>query len=106
MTLTQVKSETEHLSPLRDFPVNFIDRQRLKKIEDKILDLTVLFESLYHTLSELQRQCRSHCVIEVCQNCNCPMIIDEFGEQMHEAQVNLKKVEVLHKRAQGTAHLV
>jgi hypothetical protein len=36
----------------------------------------------------------------------CSNTIEEFEEQMYEAQVNMKKAEILHKRAQGTAHLV
>jgi len=32
--------------------------------------------------------------------------MEELEEQMNETQVNLKKVEVLHKKAQGTAHMV
>jgi len=36
----------------------------------------------------------------------CSRTIEELGEQMDETQVNLKKVEILHRRAQGTAHLV
>jgi hypothetical protein len=34
------------------------------------------------------------------------MIIDELGEQIHEVEVNMKKTEILYKRAQGTAKLV
>jgi hypothetical protein len=34
------------------------------------------------------------------------MTMEELEEQMNEAQVNLKKVEVLHEKAQGTAHMV
>lgn len=75
-------------------------------IEDKVLDLIVIFESLYNTLSRLQRQCKTHCLDDLCADCMCPSIIEEFGEQMHEAQVNIKKAEILHKRAQGTAQLV
>lgn len=75
-------------------------------IEDKVLDLVIIFESLYNTLSKLQRQCRSHCLGIYCVNCICSSTIEELEEQMHEAQVNLKKADVLHKRAQGTAQLV
>jgi hypothetical protein len=39
-------------------------------------------------------------------DCTCSSMIDEFEEHMHEAQVNLKKADVLHKRAQDTAQLV
>lgn len=34
------------------------------------------------------------------------MVIDEFEEQMHEVQLNIKKTAILHKKAQATAQLV
>jgi hypothetical protein len=106
VTLAQVQSETEKLSPLTDFEVNFVDRQRLKMIEDKVLDLVIVFESLHNTLSKLIRQCQSHCLGKACADCSCIITIEELEEQVHEVQVNLKKADVLHKRAQGTAQLV
>ncbi|KAE8443567.1 hypothetical protein EG329_001729 [Mollisiaceae sp. DMI_Dod_QoI] len=81
VVLAQVQNEGDKLSPLTDFAVNFVDRQRLKMIEDKVLDLVIIFES-------------------------CSSTIEELEEQMHEAQVNLKKADILHKRAQGTAQLL
>jgi hypothetical protein len=75
-------------------------------IEDKVLDLVIIFESLYNILSKLQQQHQSHCLGSDCVGCVCSSIADELEEQMHEAQVNLKKADTLHKRAQGTAQLV
>jgi len=106
VTLAQVQSDTTKLSPLTDFAVNFVDRQRLKMIEDKVLDLLIIFESIFNTLSKLQRQCRLHCLGDECKDCTCPITIEELEEQMHEAQVNLTKADILHKRAQGTAQLL
>jgi hypothetical protein len=106
VTLTQVENESEKLSPLTDFALNFVDRQRMQMIIDKVLDLVIIFESLYNTSSKLRRQCELHCLKGRCSDCVCSSTIDELEEQMHEAQVNLKKVDILHKRAQGTAQLV
>jgi len=104
--LAQVQNDPEKLSPLTDFAVNFVDRQRLKMIEDKVLDLVVIFESLYNTLLKLRNQCEAHCKKDQCIECTCASTCEELEEQMHEAQVNIKKAEILHKRAQGTAQLV
>ena|SRR5438045_2485192 len=106
VTLAQVKSESEKLSPLTNFDLNFVDRQRLKMIEDKVLDLVIIFESLHNTLSKLIRQCQSHCLGSTCIDCSCAITIEELDEQIHEVQVNLKKADILHKRAQSTAQLV
>jgi hypothetical protein len=101
-----MRSQTEKLSPLTDFNLNFIDRQRLKLMEDKILDLLIIFESLNHTVSQLQIQCQAHCMMGKCPDCTCSMTIWELEEQKLEGELNIKKAEVLYKRAQGTAQLV
>lgn len=106
VTLAQVQSDTERLSPLTDFAINFVDRQRLKMTEDKILDLVIIFESLYNTLSKLHLQCRNHCMGGDCIDCGCTAILKEFEDQMHDVQLNLKKADVLFKRAQSTAKLL
>jgi hypothetical protein len=106
VTLAEVQSETERLSPLTNFDINFIDRQRLKMTEDKILDLVIIFESLYNTLSKLHIQCRNHCLGDNCKDCNCASTLDELEDQMHDVQLNLKKADILYKRAQSTAKLV
>ena len=75
-------------------------------IEDKILDLVIIFESLSNTIDQLQRRCRSHCLGPLCEDCTCLLTVDELEEQIHEIQVNLGKANILHKRVEGTAKLV
>jgi hypothetical protein len=75
-------------------------------IEDKILDLVIIFDSLYNTLSKLHLQCRNHCMGSDCVDCSCTAILEEFEDQMHDVQLNLKKADVLYKRVQSTANLV
>lgn len=86
--------------------MKFIDRQKLKKVEDQVLDLVTIFESLYSTLLKMQQQCKRHCVPERCTDCMCLSIIEDLSEQMDEIKDNLRNVDVLHRRVKGTAHLV
>jgi hypothetical protein len=106
ITLTKIRNETERVSPLVDFAVNFVDRQRLKVIEDKILDLVIIFESLYNTLSKLKQQCCKHCIPGLCMDCTCLSVIEELEDQMYETQINIKKADVMYKRANGITQLV
>ncbi|KAL5315476.1 hypothetical protein ACEPPN_016344 [Leptodophora sp. 'Broadleaf-Isolate-01'] len=99
VTLSRVNVET-------DFMVPFLDRQRLKTTEDKILDLKIIFDCLSHTVSHLSRQCQSNCLGMQCIDCRCPEMIEELEEQLHDIEINIKRTEVLHKRAQATAQLV
>jgi hypothetical protein len=106
VTLAQIQSDTERLSPLTDFAVNFVDRQRLKMTEDKILDLVIIFESLFNTISKLHLHCQNRCLGTECIDCCCSAVLEAFEDQMNDVRLNLKKVDVLHKRAQSTAKLV
>ncbi|KAH9208411.1 hypothetical protein DL95DRAFT_449866 [Leptodontidium sp. 2 PMI_412] len=99
VTLSRVNVET-------DFMVPFLDRQRLKTTEDKILDLKIIFDCLSHTVSHLSRQCQSNCLGMQCIDCRCPEMIEELEEQLHDIEINIKRTEVLHKRAQATAQLI
>jgi hypothetical protein len=75
-------------------------------MEDQILDLVIIFESLHNTLTQLRRQCQDHCLRKLCIDCTCAGIVSEFEEQINETQMNLRKTEILHKRARSTAQLV
>jgi hypothetical protein len=105
--LAEVQCENES-SPWRpDSEIDFLDRQRMRMIEDKILDLVVIFESLQDTLSQLQSQCRRQCLgPRLCEDCNCTTTIEELKDQMRIARINLKRVEIVYKRAQSTTQLV
>ena len=77
-------------------------------IEDKILDLKIIFGSLSHTLSRLKKQCQVSCVEGLCvtRGCVCPNAVDDLDEQLQEIEVNMEQIEVLHRRAQATAQIV
>lgn len=105
--LAEVPCETTSTPWRPDSGIDFLDCQRMRMIEDKILDLVVIFELLQDTLSQLQRQCRRQCLgPRLCENCNCTTTIEELKDQMRVTQINLKRVEVVYKKAQSTTQLV
>jgi len=105
--LSKVQSTEENPFPVaRDTTIKFLDRQRLTHLEDKILDLITILESLFNTLSSLKRQCLIHCVQKDCENYRCDAIVEELGVQMHDAEILMKKVDVLYKRSQAKARLL
>lgn len=104
--LKQVRSETDSILQSPDLPVTFLDRQRLQLIEDKILDLVVVFESFLDTISRLKLQCQKHCKNDICIDCTCTVITDDFEYLEHDVRLNLKKADTLYRRAQGTTKLV
>ncbi|KAH7386569.1 hypothetical protein BKA64DRAFT_646116 [Cadophora sp. MPI-SDFR-AT-0126] len=84
----------------------FLDRQRLKMIEDKILDLKIIFDSLLNTIKRLRRQCEIGYLKGMPSEFLVHSIIDDLEEQMQEIELNVKRVEVLHLKAQATAQLI
>ena len=107
LLLSKVQGLDENPFPIaRDTTIRFLDRQRLTNLEDKVLDLITIFESLINTISSLKHQCQIHCRQEYCRDCRCASIIEELGVQMYDAEILLKKVEVLYKRSQAKARLL
>lgn len=108
--LARVDNGDEKLSPLVNFPINFQDRQRLKVLEDRVLDLKIIFDSLLHTIECIKRQCsKAHkrdCEQCDSESCDFEGIGAEFEEQIQEVKVNQNKIETLQLRVQGTAGLV
>jgi Mg2+ and Co2+ transporter CorA len=91
------------LSALIDFEINFEDRQGLKVIEEKVLDLLTIFESTSDTITTLLRE------YEYMQS-NTAMkrdrVVSKLQDNLREVDLYAKKVDTLHKRVQGTASLV
>ena len=104
--LKQVRSEPDLAPHSSELPFTFLDRQRLQLMEDKILDLVVIFDSLLDTILRLKLQCQKHCRDDACVDCRCMAINDNFEQLEYDIQLNLKKIDTLYKRAQGTTQLV
>ena len=61
-------------------------------MEDKVLDMIIIVETVYNMLSKLQKQCQNHCLLGRCVNCTCSRTFEELEKHMHEVQVNFKKM--------------
>ena len=94
------------MSLVPDFDLSFLDRQRIKRTEDKILDREIIFDSLLDTLSKLRELWSRDCLCESPVDCTCSFLIMELEEQMSEVRLNMKRVQVLHKRVQSIAQIV
>lgn len=106
MTLAQVRSATDSLTSLPELALNFLDRQRIRRVEDKILDLKVIFDSHIDTFSVMQRHCRQNCLGPLCEHCSCLLTVEAIEEQINEIRLNVKRADILHKRVQGIAQIV
>jgi len=104
--LAELPRDDVEVSSVVNFTPNFVDRQKMKMIENKVLDLLVILESLRNTLYMLKRRCENQCLGMECENCTCGRISEELEERILENQIDLRIAKVLLKRAQGMAQLV
>jgi hypothetical protein len=91
------------LSALIDFEINFEDRQVLKVIEDKALDLLTIFESTSDTITTLLREYE---YVHSNTAMKRDRVVSKLQDNLREVELYAKKVDTLHKRVQGTASLV
>lgn len=80
---------------------DFEERQRLKIIEDHVLDIFVVFDSFLDTISSLIEKQQAYEGDEACQT-----IIFALVEKQREVTLGRQKVEALHKKVQGTIRVV
>ncbi|KAF4629509.1 hypothetical protein G7Y89_g8640 [Cudoniella acicularis] len=86
------------------FELNVEDRQMLKIIEDKALDMLTIFESMTDTISTLLQE------YEYLRSGTCTTgrdkIILRLKESLREVELYRKKAKTLHRKTQGTASLL
>lgn len=83
-------------------------------LEDKVLDLQIIFASLKDTVVRITERCKDFCRENCSRNnsklssievCNCLAIIEDFGGLLSAINLYEHKSETLYKRAQGATQL-
>ncbi|KAH8599933.1 hypothetical protein B0O99DRAFT_346235 [Bisporella sp. PMI_857] len=92
------------LSTLIDFDINFEDRQILKVVEDKVLDLLTIFDASSDTVSTiLQEYTLMQANTSVGKR---DVVLSRLTTSLREIELYRKKVKTLLKTVQGTASLL
>ncbi|KAF2503366.1 hypothetical protein BU16DRAFT_521949 [Lophium mytilinum] len=89
---------------LPDFKIDFRDRQRLKTLEDHILNLHVMLESTISTISSLTKHLSS--VSRQSDEEESAFLINSYSEALDESKLYLSKAGVLDKRVHGASYLL
>lgn len=87
-----------------DFNINFSDRQRLKNLEDSILNLQIMLGSTISTASSLIRHLSSLC--EQPLDSTESILLNGFVETRDETNLFLTKAKILHQRVRGASSLL
>ncbi len=98
--MATVGNEKENLSPLTDININFEDRQELKIVEDKVLDLQIILPTMLETIAGIEDQCRRFSAAP------CLEILGEFDEYVREVKMLIERAKTLKQMSKSTAQLV
>jgi hypothetical protein len=88
-----------------DGRIKFDDRQSLKVIEDHLLDMIIIFESILDTIVVLLRQWEK-IKKQDDDHANPDTTTAHLEEFSHEVRLYRKKVKVLYERVKGSSALV
>lgn len=90
--------------------LNIPERQVLKDMEDRIMDILLILDSTSDTISSVTEMYKQFCHDSpaLSQEVNDDFDLIEFSlhEKQRDVVHNRKKVETLHVKVQGTAKLV
>jgi hypothetical protein len=89
---------------LPDFKIDFRDRQRLKTLEDSILNLHVMLQSTISTISSLSRCLSADLGRHDKQELD--FLSNGFTEALEESNLHLAKARILEKRVRGASALL
>ncbi|KAG9233395.1 hypothetical protein BJ875DRAFT_464248 [Amylocarpus encephaloides] len=106
--LTEAGTPTGSTPLARDFSMNFQDRQRLKMLEDKVIDLQVILPQLLDTVTELSHSLRSIDIDSKSKynTAENVLIFDAFAEYIRELERNVHQAKILKKTAKSTTQLL
>jgi len=107
--VAKIGNEKKTISPLTDYEVNFIDRQKLMQLEEMIVDLEVILDSLSDSIDGICKQCQRCCQTfcsNATENCVCGQILDELNLCTRHIDVDIRRAGFLQKKVKATARLV
>lgn len=93
-----------------DFSFSVEDRQELKIIEDKVIDLQTIIATLSNNIKGVRKHCQSSCQVYCKQaqrgTCACDAISEKFDSYLEEVQLCMKRANALRDMVFSSAQLV
>ena len=90
---------------------DFEARQRLKDFEDRLIDILLIFDATYDTITSLLSRYQDFCI--GCDstwhdgdNMEPDFIVTALQERQKDVHSSRNKVKTLHKKVEGTTNLV
>lgn len=93
-----------------DFSFSVEDRQELKVIEDKVIDLQTIIATLSNNIKGVRKHCQSSCQVYCKQAqrgiCACDAISEKFDSYLEEVQLCMKRANALRDMVFSSAQLL
>ena len=103
----EVESERAGFEPLTNLPISFVDRQELKRLEDRVIELRVIVETTQKDVQQLYEHARKVSIHEYFEHDSVmEAILDEFQELVKTAKSNENRAKALKWRAKEVTKLV
>lgn len=102
-------ASVDEKDPLR--LANFEEGQRLKDSEDRLIDMLLIFDATCDTITSLLDKYQDFCMgcdstPDDGDSTESDFIVCALQERQRDVRSSRNKVKTLHKKVQGTTHLV
>ena len=102
-------ASVDEKDPLR--LADFEERQRLKEFEDRLIDILLIFDATYDTITcilDRYHRFRNGCdsILYDGNDMESDFIVCALQERRKDVLFSRNKVKTLHKKVQGTTNLV
>lgn len=103
----KVETERASFDPLTDIQIDFIDRQKLKQLEDEVTELGIILSTMQNTVLRMSEYVRKISPDEYTTDRSIVnAIIEELEENAKDADMNQRRGEALKMRVKSATKLV
>jgi hypothetical protein len=90
-----------------DLSIDIVDRQKLKLVDDSVIELQVILSTMLTTIIRIRKECRHSCKRYHSKRvCDCKPIIEEFNEYFQEVKMYIERAKSLRESVISTIKLV
>ncbi|EKG19678.1 hypothetical protein MPH_03059 [Macrophomina phaseolina MS6] len=94
----------------KDFSFSVRDRQALKVLEDRVIDLQIIIGTLLSNVKGIRKHsrdfCRTHCKTSESEHCPCASVFDKFDSFLEEIELCKERASILRDRVFSSAQLL
>jgi hypothetical protein len=103
----EIESERANFDTLTDFPISFVDRQDLKRVEDRVTELRIVLQTMQGSIREICAYVRRVSVREqLLDDSTMCAIIENLEENVKRVDAYQRLGECLNVRVMSVTKIV